>query len=120
MAVPAAATAHANRAAGSASRISLRIRGVASVPVLAPFPHVAGHVVYAELIRRLSSYGMCRRTRIREIPCHIVNGIAATVLVALALVAASRRIFPLGLGRQAEGLARQFVQFGYEVLTVVP
>ena len=56
--VPAAATAHAVIAGGRTRRISLRRREIRVIPVRAPFPNVAAHVVQAQLVRRLAANGV--------------------------------------------------------------
>lgn len=59
-------------------------------------------------------------TTVAVIPCHLADIVATSILEALALVSTTCSILPLGLGRQAEGLARQLVQFGDKRLAVVP
>ena len=48
--VPTATTVHAVRATVRSCRIRLRATAIVAVPVRAPLPYVAAHIVYAEFI----------------------------------------------------------------------
>ena len=55
---PAAATEHAVRATAWACRIRLRTAAVNVIPILAPLPHVAAHVVEAQFVGLLLRHKM--------------------------------------------------------------
>ncbi len=59
-AAPAAATVHAVRARGWARGIGLCVFAIIAIPILAPLPHIAAHVVKAKFIGGLGAYWMCR------------------------------------------------------------
>ena len=92
----------------------------AAEPVLAPLPHVAAHVVQPQLVRSFGGNRMGGGAAVVPIPRHIINVVAAGVLVALAAVAAAGGILPLGLGGQTEVLPCHLVQLADERLAVVP
>ena len=54
------------------------------------------------------------------IPCHIRDIKATTILVTTALLAATGRIFPFCLCRQAELSTCQAVQFANKLQTIIP
>ena len=56
---PAAATVHTVRATGGTRRVGLRTAAVTAVPVLAPLPHVAAHVVQTQLVSLLRAHRLC-------------------------------------------------------------
>lgn len=101
---------------------------IAAIPVVAPFPHVAAHVVEPQLVGCLGGHVLRAITGVAlaiavagvVIPGHVVEVVAAGELVALALVATSGRKLPLGLGGQAEGSTRELVELGDELLALVP
>ena len=55
-----------------------------------------------------------------DIPCHTIDDIAASVLVAMVISTTTGGKLPLGLGGQAELFARQLIQPADELLAVVP
>ncbi len=61
-----------------------------------------------------------KRVAVVIVPSHSVDVVAAGVFIAHAAVAAASGIFPLGLGGQAEVLARQLIQPRDKRLTIVP
>ena len=68
--VPAAATVHPVRARGWSLGIRLSGGTVFAIPVAASFPHVAAHVVEAQLVRRLCLHGMRLVAAVVIVPCH--------------------------------------------------
>ena len=58
-AIVAAATVHAARPTRRTVRVRLTAAAVAAIPVTAPLPHVATHVVQPKGISRLASYRVC-------------------------------------------------------------
>ena len=103
--VPATATVHAERPTIRTCGIVLRRTAVSTFPIATPFPYVATHIVDAQLVGRLFGYGVGLFVAIIPIPCHIVEGVAATILIASALVATASGKLPFRLGGQAEVLA---------------
>ena len=118
--VPAAPSLHAVGARRGAGGIGLRAAAVAAPPVPAPLLHVAAHVVQTQRVACLGGNAMVGGAAAARIPCHILDSVAASVLVALAAVAATCGILPLGLGGQAEVLPCHLIQLGNKRLAIVP
>lgn len=91
------ATFARRRASGIADRRILIIRVV--VPVAAPLTNISTHIVEPQLVSLLSGYRMCLLCRCHAIPCYVADGIAASILVPLALFATTCCKLPLGLCR---------------------
>ena len=53
---------------------------VGVVPVVAPFPHIAGHIVNPQLVRRFGAHPVGMVAAVAIIPRHIVNVVAAGIL----------------------------------------
>ena len=117
---PTTTVVHAIRASCRPDRVYLGFTGKSAIPILAPFQNITRHVVQTQFVRLFHGNGMGCVIRVTAIPCHIVNVIAASILITLGLVATTSSIFPFGFSRQAEGLARQLVQPGNKRLTVIP
>ena len=100
--VTTATTAHTFGATWRSGGIVLWLTAVAAIPVGAPFPHIATHIVDTQFIFSFLPYGMGLKTTVVAIPCHAIQIVAATVFIALALVPASAGKFPFRLGGQAE------------------
>ena len=83
VAATGAATPHAARARIRSCRVGLRSRRIRAIPVGAPFPNVAAHVVDAQFVRGLGLDGMRGGGRIGKIPGYIVNRITAAVKKAI-------------------------------------
>ena len=74
-AAPAAAALTALVARYGPDRIRLAACSYASVPVVAPLPNIAAHVVQTKAVRTLFPYLMCLVAGIRIIPCHIIKAV---------------------------------------------
>ena len=85
-----------------ADRIGLTFATVCSVPVVAPFFHVAAHVVDAEFVGQLGCHRAWLSIGIVFVPSHIVYVVSAAIQASYTFVATFGSIFPLGLGRQTE------------------
>lgn len=120
IAAPAAPTVHAVCPTRSTGRIGMRTAAIFAIPVLAPFPDIAAHVVDAKFIGLLCAYGMCLAAAISIIPCYRPDIVAATVFIPSAPVASTGSILPLCLGGQAELHAGKLVQFADKVLAIIP
>ena len=118
--VPATATVHAVRPTIRTCGIVLRRTAVSTFPIATPFPYVATHIVDAQLVRRLGGYGVGLVATVIIIPSHIINRVAATILIAAAIVATTCGELPFRLGGQAEVLAGKGIQFGDERLAIFP
>ena len=118
--VPAAAAIHAVIARRRAGGISLRLTGIIGLPVRAPLPHVATHVVNPKLVGFFRFDHMTFATAVVSVPCHFVYIVGAAIDVALTLLTTLCGILPLSFRRQTEVLARKLVQFSNKRLAVVP
>ena len=67
------------------ARIGLRAEGVRTVDVLAPFRHVAGHVVESQFVRLLTAYGMFPIAGKGICPTDAIRYIASGKTVVFAL-----------------------------------
>ena len=109
-----------------ADRISLRTATVKNKPIMTPLPHVAAHVIDAQLVGRLR----CNRKSPKmvwecvcmcfKIPRNITKRITAAVNVALALDASFGGELPLCFRRQAEMLTRKLVELSDKSLAIIP
>lgn len=72
------------------------------VPIRAPLPNVAAHVVQTQLVRPFPAHGMCFLTRIIPIPSYFTYIIAPAVLVSPASIPAPGSVVPLCLRRQTK------------------
>ena len=117
---PATATDHAARPTIRTCRIVLRGAAVIVIPIATPFPHVATHIVDAQLVGRLGGNGVGLVATVIIIPSHVAEGVAATILIASALVATASGKLPFRLGGQAEVLAGEGIQFGDKLLAIFP
>ena len=120
VAAPATAAVPTVRPTVRPCRIGLRVTAITASPILAPFPHVARHIVEAQFIGMLGLHGMGLVTAVAVIPRHVVNVAATAVLGVAALVASAGGELPLGFCRQAEFAAGGGIQFSEELLAVVP
>ena len=68
---PATATNHAARARTGSCRVGLACAAVTAIPVEAPFPHVAAHVIDSKFVRAEFSNRMRLAAAVAVIPCHI-------------------------------------------------
>ena len=117
---PATTTEHAARPTLRTCWICLGIAAVVPKPVLTPLPYIATHVINAKLVSFLSFHRVEVVATIAIIPCHFFNIVATAVLSMLALVAATSSELPFCFGRQAEALARFFIQLLNKLLTIMP
>ena len=117
---PATATAHAARPTIRTCGIVLRRTAVSTFPIATPFPYVAGHIVDAQLVGRLGGYRVGLVGTVIIIPSHVAEGVAATILIASALVATTCGELPFCLGGQAKVLAGEGVQFANKGLAIFP
>ena len=117
---PATATVHAGRPTIRTCGIVLRRTAITAIPITTPFPHVATHIVDAQLVGRLGGYGMGLVGVIVITPCHISEGVAAAIFVATAIVATASGELPFGFSGQAEVLAGEGIQFGDKLLAIFP
>ena len=78
---PATAAQHAVRATCRTLRVSLRATTIVAVPVTAPFPNIAAHVVQTQLVVRFRPHRMRLLVAVVIIPSHITDGVAAGVPV---------------------------------------
>lgn len=82
-----------------ADRIDLCILGVVITIILAPLNHVAIHVVQSQFVRCLGGHYLGAIIRdVIQVPCHIIDVVAAGIGIALTAVAAPSRVLPLGFG----------------------
>ena len=77
---PATATVHEDRPSIETCGIVLRRTAITVKPVATQFPHVAAHIVDAQLVGRLGGYGVNLVATVITIPSHIINRVAATIL----------------------------------------
>ena len=112
-----------------AGGVGLWLFFIFSKHVVAPFFHVATHVIDTELVGlkgcHVIGHGVAELRIFLTVVCHVIEIVAAAVGVALAVVAAACGKLPLSLGGQAEDLAvelggEQGVEPADEPLAVVP
>ena len=116
-AAPTAAAKDAVRALSGDLGIRLCDSRVSGVPIIAPFPHVAAHVMEAQFV----GFFLARELGLDAvIPSNFVRVITSSIQVAFALNAATSSKLPLRFRWQAIRFARQRVEFRNELLTVVP
>ena len=72
--------------------------GIGAVPIGAPLPHVAAHVVYPQFVRFQLARRVGFSVRVATIPGHFVQRVAAAVQIAFRAVSAPGGEFPLGYG----------------------
>ena len=89
---------------------------VVLIPVAAPFPHIARHVVQPQLVGHQPAHHMGRVAAVHLRPAHLHCVITSSKEIAARLPAASCRIFPLRLGGQSEAIACDAVQPADEFL----
>ena len=94
-------------------------------PVLAPFPHIAVHVVQAPGIWRLLTHGMRRPSALALNHACSFNAASSSVPVPRRRCPGPAGVLPLGLGRQpihraGRLLLRQFAQLAAERRCLVP
>ena len=106
-AAPATATAHAEPPTFRSFWISLCATGIIFIPVAAPFPDIATHIVDAQLVGRLCSHKVSFFPRVITVPSHIINVIATTIFIATTIVATTTSKFPFCFSGEAEVLASQ-------------
>ena len=102
----AATTAHAVTVGRLTNRISLRRFVIIDIPVSAPLPYVAAHIVQTEFVGVLGGYRMSFASAVAAVHCNGIEVVATTVFVAAALAASAYRVFPLCLSGEIEILAR--------------
>ena len=98
--VPTAAPKDTVRTRGRARWVPLCTVVVASVPIPAPLPYVATHVIYAKLVRLLLFHSMRQLVAVITIPSNIFYIVASAVCIASAFVSTSGCIFPFGFRRK--------------------
>ena len=116
---PAAPTKHAVNAIERAFRVGLGRTDVITIPVLAPFIHIATHIVDPQTVRGLGGNIVSFITTVVSIPSHSIDIIASRIF-GTAAMSTSGGIFPFRLGGQPEVLACFRIQTGDEGLAVVP
>ena len=79
----------------------------AVIPVGAPFPHIAAHVIKAQFVGFFATYRPGFTATVSIIPDHLTNSIAPGIFILGAERSRStpRRILPLLLRRQSESFA---------------
>ena len=109
--VPAATTKNAVLTLRRSGWIGLRTVSiiVRIIPIVAPLPYVAAHVIQAKFVGFLGLDRVGRSAAITTIPRYFVGIVAAAVLIAFALVATASSILPFGFGGQAEFFSGEFV-----------
>src|SRR5262249_32262158 len=122
LAVPAAAADRSPRAGSRAFRVGLFLVLVRAVPVCAPLPDVAVHVVKAPGVRFVRAHTGGAAQSAGEIGTLPRQGIPA---VGAGLRPRPGRLLPFPLRRQGVSsppftLGRQSVELFYEILCVVP
>ena len=120
VAVPTATTAHAERARRRTLWVVLGGTTIIIVPVVAPLPYVATHVIQSQLIRFFLSNFVRFIFRVITILSHVTYYITSSVLVTLALVTPTGGIFPFCLGGQTEVSLSYLVQLTDKLLAVIP
>ena len=118
--VPATATDHAVRPTIRTCGIVLRRTAVSTFPIATPFPYVATHIVDAQLVGRLGGYGVSLVATVIIIPSHVAEGVAATILIAAAIVATTCGELPFRLGGEAEVFTGKGIQFANKSLAIFP
>ena len=93
--------------------------GQCVVPVVAPLPHVARHVVEPQFIGDERADGMGTEIAIEVVPSNPYGFIATRVGVSLRPPTTAGSIFPFSLGRQAEFHIRELVQPTDEFLHLI-
>ena len=116
--VPATATAHAVRPTIRTCGIVLRRTAVSTFPIATPFPYVATHIVDAQLVGRLGGNGVGLVATVIIIPSHVAEGVAATILIAAAIVATTCGELPFRLGGQAEVFTGKGIEFANKSLAI--
>ena len=116
---PAAPTKHAEIAIGRAFRVGLRRTAVITIPILAPFSHIATHIVDPQTVRGLGGNIVGFITTVVSIPSHTVDVVASRIF-GTAAMPTTGCVFPLSLGGQAKVLTCLRIQTGDEGLAVVP
>ena len=94
-AAPTTTPVHTERARRRAGRVGLRAAAVRAIPVRAPLPHIAAHVVDAELVGRLCAHLVGFAAAVAIIPSHLAQVVAAAEDIASRLGAAAGGVFPL-------------------------
>ena len=114
------ATTNTSSAGNGTDWILLGITAIASKPILAPFHHITCHVIKVQFIGKLEPTVMRLIIRIFYIPCHVINDIATSIYVSLAMVTATSGKLPFSLSRHTEIQARYHIQTCDKPLAIIP
>ncbi len=79
-----------------------------------------GHIVQAQLVRRLLPDFLGLTPRVRIVPGNVTDGTASSILVTPALVSSHRRIFPFGFSRQPVSECLRYVSRYSSVFVQLP
>ena len=118
--VPAATTNNAVHTLRWSGWIGLRIALIVSIPIVAPLPYVAAHVIQAKFVGFLGLDWVGLAAAIITIPRYFVGIVAAAVPISSTILASSCCILPFGFGRKSKLLSRQSIQLLDKLLAVVP
>ena len=83
---------------------------VVGIPVAAPLPHIAGHIIQPQFVRHQPAHYVGRITAIKLCPRHMHQIIRSCIRCALRLRTPSGSILPLRLRRQTKRQPRQLPQ----------
>ena len=92
---------------------------IIAIPVGAPLPHVATHVINAQFVWGFGGNGVGLTATVVTIPRHSVRVAAAAVFAGTAIHTATACIFPFRLGGQTELLPGKLIEFFDKIQTVV-
>ena len=81
--------------------------------------HITTHIIDAQFVGSLGLHSVSLAAAVISVPRHITYGIAATISISLALIAATGCKLPFRLGRHAEVLASQTVELRDERLYIL-
>ena len=114
---PSSSSSHSYCSLGRSLRILLPAVRIATKPVLAPFAHIAGHVVKPQLVGPLLSDGVGAGA-VRRCPAHLLCVVAASIDISLAGFASPGGKLPFSLSGQSESFVCDPVQLTDKLLAL--
>ncbi len=102
---PRAAAQYTLGTVGRPARIVGTVAGVWGEPIVAPFQHIAAHVVEAKFVASFRADGTSAAARVGLVPSYFIEIVTSCKLVPLAFAAAASCVFPFCFGGQAVSIA---------------
>ena len=120
--VPTTTPKHAFRSIFRTLRVRLRIEAIAAIQILAPFPHIAAHIVQTEGVGLFGAHSAWGAAAVVVVPADDGESVAAAVQErrVAEVLATAGGVFPFRLGGQTVVHSGLLVELEEENLHLVP